>query len=136
MWYRNLYLPKPADRLNWHASPIFAPEENFAKLPPTFVTVAGCGKLVPYNGDLLSICQIIDVLRDEGVVYAKKCKDAGVHVRLKGKQSMHSRRFEVDECPIVYEGMPHPAISQDALLTKGAEWMTDLCDALKEAFWP
>jgi hypothetical protein len=43
MWYRNLYLPKPADRHNWHASPIFAPEENFAKLPPTFVTVAEIG---------------------------------------------------------------------------------------------
>jgi acetyl esterase/lipase len=47
MWYRNLFLPKLTDRHNWHASPIFAPEENFPKLPPTLVTVAELGTRVP-----------------------------------------------------------------------------------------
>jgi hypothetical protein len=31
--------------------------------------------------------------------------------------------------------MPHTAIAQDQLLEGGAQWLTDLCDALKTAFW-
>jgi hypothetical protein len=36
---------------------------------------------------------------------------------------------------IVYRGMPHSAPVQDAALTTGAEWVQDLCEKLKEAFW-
>ncbi|MBJ6372851.1 alpha/beta hydrolase [Sedimentitalea arenosa] len=57
-WFMDRYLPDPAMRRDWHASPIRA---ELSGLPPTFVLTAEC-----------------DVLHDEGVAFAAKLKLAGV----------------------------------------------------------
>ena len=66
MWYRRNYLPNKADWTNLRASPVFYPDESFAKCPPAFVALAEC-----------------DVLRTEGELYAKKLRDNGVKTTLR-----------------------------------------------------
>lgn len=66
LWYRDHYLPNPADWKDPEASPIYYPESNFSKLPPAYVAVAE-----------------LDVLRSEGEAYAEKLQKAGVPVQLK-----------------------------------------------------
>lgn len=68
-WMRDFYLPDEADRTKWECSPIFAPQEAFEKAPPTFVAVAE-----------------LDILRDEGIAFAEKLKQAGVNVDLRTYQ--------------------------------------------------
>jgi acetyl esterase len=60
-WFWMHYLPDPARREDWHASPIRA--EDFRGLPPTSIVVAEC-----------------DPLRDEGLAYATLLREAGVDV--------------------------------------------------------
>jgi len=64
-WFWDAYLPDPARRREIYASPLQATPEQLAGLPPTLVQVAGN-----------------DVLRDEGLAYARKLDDAGVDVTL------------------------------------------------------
>ncbi len=59
-WFRNQYLPEGTDRRTPRASPLFA---EVAGAPPAIVATAG-----------------FDPLRDEGIAYAKKLREAGVHV--------------------------------------------------------
>lgn len=66
LWFRNYYLPNEEDRKKWDASPIFAPDESFAKVPDAWIAVAE-----------------LDILRDEGTAYAKKMRDAGREVEVK-----------------------------------------------------
>ena len=73
LWYRQHYLPHTADRMNWDASPIFAPEELVKQLPKTWI---GVGE--------------VDILKAEGIAYAKKLEKLGVDVEL-----------------VVYQGTPH-----------------------------
>jgi hypothetical protein len=56
MWYQGLYLPNPADRRQWTASPILAPESAFKgqTIAKAYIKVAQ-----------------IDVLSREGVNYAE-----------------------------------------------------------------
>ena len=35
----------------------------------------------------------------------------------------------------VYPRLPHPAVDQDEVVDAAREWIQDLCDALKAAFW-
>lgn len=42
--FQDLYLPNPADRLDWRASPLFAPD--LSGLPPTLMLSAECDPLV------------------------------------------------------------------------------------------
>ncbi|TFY58854.1 hypothetical protein EVJ58_g6158 [Rhodofomes roseus] len=79
LWFRDQYLPNQADRAAWRSSPIFAPDEVFSRLPKACVMVME-----------------LDILRDEGVVYAEKMKRAGVEVEVK-----------------LYKAAPHPIISLD-----------------------
>ena len=60
-WFRNLYLNSDADIENWKASPARA--QSLAGLPPSYVMTAGA-----------------DPLRDEGIEYAERLKQAGVPV--------------------------------------------------------
>src|SRR5262249_207418 len=59
------YAPKHAQRREIYASPLQATQEQVKGLPPALIQVAGN-----------------DVLRDEGVAYARKLDFAGVDVTL------------------------------------------------------
>ena len=60
-WFRDHYLDDLADGEDWRASPARA--KSFANLPPAYVLTAGA-----------------DPLRDEGLEYAERLKQAGVAV--------------------------------------------------------
>lgn len=72
IWFWQHYLVDETDAQNPYASPILA--EDLSNLPPTLIITALC-----------------DVLRDEGLAYAAKLKDAGVSVQLwQGEGMIHS----------------------------------------------
>ena len=62
-YFHDHYLPDKAQDLDWRASPLLHPDH--AGLPPAFVLTAG-----------------YDPLRDEGLQYAQKLRDAGVPVEV------------------------------------------------------
>jgi acetyl esterase len=64
-WFWDAYLPDPARRREVYAAPLQASIERLKGLPPAHIQVAGN-----------------DVLRDEGVAYARKLDAAGVEVTL------------------------------------------------------
>lgn len=99
MWYRRHYLPNHADWANPEASPLLW-EGDWAKLPPAVIV---CGEL--------------DVLRDEGVAFGEKLKNAGV-----------------DADVYVLGGQPHPFLAMDGVLDDGRKAITYFCDALKKLF--
>jgi len=73
LWFRRFYLPNEADWRSWKASPIAAPTESFAKVPPAWIGVAE-----------------LDILRDEGIAYGEKIRDAGVAVEVHRYPAVHS----------------------------------------------
>ena len=60
-WFTRHYIPSDADRSDWRLSPLDADE--LKGLPPAYIVTAG-----------------FDPLRDEGIAYAEKLKEAGVPV--------------------------------------------------------
>ena len=62
-WYRERYLRRPEDTLDWRASPLLA--DDLAGAAPAYVAVAG-----------------FDPLRDEGLAYAERLREAGVPVEV------------------------------------------------------
>ncbi|TFL03715.1 alpha/beta hydrolase fold-domain-containing protein [Pterulicium gracile] len=65
-WFKNNYIPDPAQWTEWEASPIFAPDELLKETPPAWI---GVGEL--------------DILRDEGVGYGERLRGLGVEVEVK-----------------------------------------------------
>jgi acetyl esterase len=63
-WYRDQYLTDPAQALDPRVSPLLA--EDLSGLPTAYVAVAG-----------------FDPLRDEGIAYAQRLRDAGVQTVLR-----------------------------------------------------
>ena len=62
-WFRTLYAPDAADRLDWRCSPALAPD--LAGLPPTLIVAAA-----------------YDVLRDDDLAFATRLQQSGVDVTL------------------------------------------------------
>ncbi|KAI9761795.1 MAG: hypothetical protein M1835_008114 [Candelina submexicana] len=88
----------PNSEPNVEVSPLLADAETLAKLPPAIIQVAGA-----------------DVLRDEGIAYAKALEDAGVKVILK-----------------VYAGEPHGFSSDMMNFEAGHTACDDLVVAVKQ----
>ncbi|KAL2438701.1 AB hydrolase superfamily protein [Exophiala dermatitidis] len=100
LWYRQHYLPNKADWSHPEASPLLAPDEVFQKLPPAVIILAE-----------------LDVLKHEGMEYAKKLEANGVPVKV-----------------TVMESMPHPFLAMDGVLEAGRKAITIICDELTRAF--
>jgi acetyl esterase/lipase len=66
LWFRKQYLPNEADRTKWDASPIFAPEDSFKKVPNAWI----------------GVCEL-DLLRDEGIRYGEVLRKFGKEVEIK-----------------------------------------------------
>lgn len=64
-WYRGHYLSQPEHALDPLASPLLSDAEVLQSLPPAHIAVSG-----------------FDVLRDEGISYANRLREAGVPVTL------------------------------------------------------
>ena len=75
--------------MNWDASPIFAPEELVKQLPKTWI---GVGE--------------VDILKEEGIAYAKKLEGVGVDVEL-----------------VVYHGAPHTIVAIDGKQLPLLRWI-------------
>ncbi|ODV95399.1 hypothetical protein PACTADRAFT_42406 [Pachysolen tannophilus NRRL Y-2460] len=66
IWFRKLYLPNGyEDEVKPEASPLFFPDESFARLPPCFIACAEC-----------------DILRSEAEAYARKLIKNGVPTKI------------------------------------------------------
>ncbi len=98
IWFINHYVNNEEDKQNPLASPMLA--TNLSGLPPALVITAE-----------------YDPLRDEGELYGKRLKEAGVSTTI-------SR----------YDGMIHAFLSLWAVLDKGKQGVTECCEALKAAF--
>ena len=61
IWFGDYYINHPFDAKNIYIAPLRA--DNLKNLPPAFVVTAEC-----------------DVLRDEGIAYANRLREAGVQV--------------------------------------------------------
>jgi len=70
-YFRNAYLEREVDRTDKRVSPLFAPDDDFAGLPPAYIMLCGW-----------------DPLRDEGKVYARKLEAHGVPVTISEHLSM------------------------------------------------
>lgn len=66
IWFKSNYMPNEADWKSWDSSPIYAPDESFAKAPDAWIGVAE-----------------LDILRDEGLAYGEKLKAFGKKVETK-----------------------------------------------------
>jgi acetyl esterase len=86
------------DRQDIRYAPLIC--EDLSRLPPALVIVAG-----------------YDPLRDEGIAYAERLKQAGNRVELTN-----------------YEGMVHPFLSMSGALDVGKQAIAQASAALKEAF--
>lgn len=96
-WFREQYLPNPATHDDWRAAPALAPD--VIGLPSVFVVVAA-----------------YDALRDEGIAYAGRLKEAGVPVSLRIAAGMNHG----------FMGAPTPPVAVDETLRAIGEWMADL----------
>ncbi|KAI8958069.1 alpha/beta hydrolase fold-domain-containing protein [Daldinia sp. FL1419] len=101
LWYRKHYLPNQSDWSHPEASPLLW-QGDWSKLPRAVIVV----------GEL-------DVLRDEGMQFGEKLRQAGVQA------NVH-----------VMSGQPHPFIAMDGVLDAGREAITHFCDALRETMYP
>jgi triacylglycerol lipase len=104
----------PVDKMLWYRRH-YLPNELDWKSPdasPLLANADTFAKLPP----ALVVVAGLDILRLEGEEYAKKLKEAGVEAEVK-----------------VVEGVPHPFIVMDAVLQKGNEGVSFVCERLLAA---
>jgi acetyl esterase len=95
-WFWDKYLEKKEDASNPMAVPLLAP--NLKRLPPAYIIVSGH-----------------DPLRDEGILYAERLKNAGVKVKLS-----------------VYEEMIHGFISYLGLFSQASTSIEEISEWIKD----
>jgi acetyl esterase len=100
LWFHNHVLNSDADREDWRWAPLLCPD--LSRLPSTLVIVAEC-----------------DPIRDDGITYARRLREAGNAVELS-----------------VYAGMIHPFFSMGGAIDAGRRAMRHAAGALKRAFTP
>jgi acetyl esterase/lipase len=105
----------PAEKMLWYRRHYLPNTADWAnpEASPLFYPVENFAKMPP----AVVIVGGLDILRSEGESYARKLKAAGV------KEEVH-----------VMEGMPHPFLAMDAVMSAGKEAITILCDSLAKAF--
>lgn len=138
LWFRHNYLPENRDREQWESSPILAPANSFKNVPDAWIGVAE-----------------LDILRDEGIAYAKKLQDAGHRVELKiyGRAPHPITAMDSTSCVSVsndhqslinmyFQGndqnsspLQMKAETFASVLKVGRELIADAAEALKNAFW-
>ncbi|KAL8410440.1 hypothetical protein RB596_000213 [Gaeumannomyces avenae] len=92
LWYRNMWLNSPEDALNWDASVDRAPPELIARLPPSFVAIAGQDLLAP-EGE-----QFVDLMIAAGVPVEKKIYEGCTHALLAYSGRMDKSRELLYDC--------------------------------------
>lgn len=104
----------PVDKMMWYRRHYLPNEEDWSlpEASPLLAPDATFAELPP----ALVVVAGLDVLRWEGEEYARKLTQAGVEAEVK-----------------VVEGVPHPFIVMDAVLEKGKDTVTLLCDRLQQA---
>lgn len=88
LWFRKSYLPNEDDCRNWDNSPIFAPEESFARVPDAWIAVAE-----------------LDILRDEGIAYGEKLKRSGHSVEIRTYEKAPHPIMAMDGMSAINSGM-------------------------------
>ncbi len=99
-WFQSHYIPKDADRTDPRLSPLAA--KDASGLPPAYIVTAG-----------------FDPLRDEGVAYAEKLRQAGVAVTY-----------------VDYPSMIHGFFSMSGLIPLASEAVAAAGQAVKQAVKP
>lgn len=95
-WFWDMYLSKPEDGEDSRASPYLA--KNFAAMPPSKIVVAE-----------------MDILRDEGLAYAERLREAGVPVDV-----------------TLFHGAPHGFYWLDGVLSQAIELDAVIADWVKQ----
>ncbi len=98
LWFQGHYLRSDDDRRDFRYAPLLCP--NLSGLPPALVIVAE-----------------YDPLRDEGIAYAKRLREAGNQVEL-----------------MDYPGMVHPFFSMSGAVDVARQAIADAAAALRRAF--
>lgn len=93
-WFRDHYLARLEDRLDWRAAPLRA--NSLANLPPALVITAEC-----------------DVLHDEGVLYAEALSAAGVTVEHRDYPGMMHGFYAF--APVIDDGAAAQAFAAERL---------------------
>ncbi|KAL3472359.1 alpha/beta hydrolase fold-domain-containing protein [Aspergillus californicus] len=106
-WYQRMYLPRPAEALNWDASPNLAPTDLLATSPSTWIAVSGQ-----------------DLLAPEARLYAEALEKAWVEEQVTG------RSVVVQE----YKGATHSILSMAGALSQGAQLLRDCAEQVAAAF--
>lgn len=115
-WYRNLYLKDCEDNKHWRISPLYAPTEALARLPKTWIAIAGQ-----------------DMLSTEGLAYAERLKESGVATDVQVYNGMpHSMMAMSGKCsnPITLIC----SLIRSGVLRTGRQCMDDLVEVIKRHF--
>lgn len=117
-WEENQYVPAlPAAKMIWYRDHYLPVQSTWAEpeaSPLLYGEEDGRWTKLP---KALIVAGELDVLRSEAQAYAEKLERNGVRADLK-----------------IHKGMPHPFLAMDGALKQGADTITFMVEALREAF--